>query len=510
MLLSHNDISWLRLPGTMFDEQSPVGYVNFDAQARVTDMNSTAAKLLGVRRKEFLGMPFPAALGATEVPKFLEHLRRCRGGQERQISTELDLGKKNGARIPVELTTAPATIQGQPRFPTTIIDLRRVQQRLQMLLESKMLAEDLFEFVSHPLVALSEDLVIEATNSAFRDRFQVRARELHGHPLFDLEMLRWPDEEFSHALRRAVTRRKSLREMMVECSLVGLGKRLTLLASAMPVFQRPGVRPLLLLTFEDITLRRRHEQERETILAQLQEMNAKLEERVRDRTAELNELNAQLKALSQRVIETQEIERRALARELHDEVGQALTGLNMLLHRASDGAAAGAPGKIREARQIVADLMKHVRRMSVDLRPPVLDDLGLCAAVQSHVDAFSRRTGIQVSFKGDVVPEERVSAAAKITAFRCVQETLTNVARHAQSTEASVALRCNGSKLLLEVKDQGQGFDPAKEARGGGSGLSGMRERVTLAGGQLDLESRPGRGTRVFVQLPLQVKGGKA
>lgn len=508
MSLLNENLDFTRIGAAMFDEHSPIGYVSFDDKARVTQMNAVAAKLLGVQRKGFLGMPFPAALHPDEVPKFLEHLSRCRASAEAHVSTELRLGKKKHGRTPVELSSAPTVVQGQRRFPTAIIDLRRSQQRLQMLLEAKQLAEHLFEFVSYPLAALDENFVIETTNSAFRNTFRARPEDVKGHSLFDLGILRWHNDEFIQALRCVLTHHATLKDFMVECTLRVSAQHITLLAGAMRLVPGPGARPLILLTLEDMTLRRRHEKEREVMLAELQEMNSKLEERVRERTTELNAANEQLKTLSQRVIDAQESERRSIARELHDEVGQALTGLNMLLHRAGDEATRQVRGEIQEARRVVADLLQRVRQMSLDLRPAVLDDLGLCVAVKSHIDMFSKRTGIAVQFECDTVAEENVSPEVKITAFRCVQETLTNVARHAATRRASIALRANAANLFVEVADAGKGFDPAMNPPANGTGLNGMRERVALAGGQLDLESAPGRGTRVLVQLPLRTAGG--
>jgi len=502
------DREWLETP-TLFDEHSPIAYVSFDDQARVTQMNAGAAKLLGVQRQAFLGLPLPAALDPNEVPKFLEHLHRCRQGSETQISTELKLGRRFRARIAVELATTPTLIHGQRRFPTAILDLRRSEQRLQMVLKAKELAEHLFEFVSYPLAALNENLILEATNSAFREKFHAHATELNNHSLFELEMVHWRSEKFGQALRRVVMQREAMKELIVECSLAPSGQRLTLLANAMRLVPRPGARPLILLTFEDITHRRRHEEEREAMLAQLRHMNTTLEQRVRERTAELHRLNAQLKALSLRVIEAQETERRYLARDLHDEVGQALTGLNMLLHRAPDGAADEEPANLREARRVVAELLQRIRQMSFDLRPAVLDDLGLCMAVRSHIDTFARRTGIRVRFECENISEENLAPEVKITAFRALQESLTNVARHSRAQTAIVGLRLDGAGLHLEVTDAGKGFRVKKARTNGGSGLAGMRERVELAGGQLELESTLGRGTRVRVQLPLRHRKGE-
>ncbi len=489
----------------VFDETSPVGYVNFDDRAVVTQLNDAAAKLLGVQRKSFLGMPLPAALAANEVPRFLEHLQRCRAGSHTQINTELTLGK-NDQRIPVELATAPTIVGGHRRFPTAIIDLRGSEKRLQLLVDAKDLAEHLFEFVSHPMAALNENLVIQATNSAFRGKFKARANELHGHSLSALDPVHWNTDEFIPSLRCVVTQHKTLKDFKLDCSLAVSGQRLTLLANAVRLDPRPEHDAIVLLTFEDITHRWRHEQEREVILSELQELNARLEQRVRERTSELANANEQLRALSQRVIEAQEGERRHLARELHDEIGQQLTGLNLMLHRVNCGN--HWQKEMDEARKIVVELMQHVRQLSVNLRPAVLDDLGLLMAVRWQIDTFAKRTRIGVQFDASHFEERNISPEAKITIFRALQESLTNIARHAGTKRASVALRTDARNLVLEVADDGKGFDPAQSGKNGGTGLSGMRERVALAGGQLELESVPGRGTHLLVRLPSRSAGG--
>jgi signal transduction histidine kinase len=311
-------------------------------------------------------------------------------------------------------------------------------------------------------------------------------------------------------LKRVVKYRDKMKEFMVECSLPVSGERLTLVASSMRFFPHPGARPLVLLTFEDITEHQRHERERERMVNELRGLNLELEKRVHDRTAELQAANEQLQALSRKVLETQEAERRYLARELHDEVGQALTGLNILLHRAASEAAPQTDREIQDARRIVGDLLKRVRQLSLDLRPAVLDDLGLNAAVQAHIDAFSKRTGVKVECIVEDLADEKMLPDVKITAFRCVQEALTNVARHANAGSASVRLQDKGENLFLEVADLGKGFTADKLPKYRGTGLDGMRERVALCGGQLELESAPNRGTRLSIRLPLKRERGAA
>jgi PAS domain S-box-containing protein len=224
---------------------------------------------------------------------------------------------------------------------------------------------------------------------------------------------------------------------------------------------------------------------------------------VTERAEELREANKELRALSQRLVLAQENERRHLARELHDEVGQQLTGLKMVLHRAISETGARRDKDITEAERIAGELLQRVRRLSVDLRPSVLDDLGLGVAIRTHVDTFIERTGIRVRLSCRDLPEEHISPEVKMTAFRAVQEALTNVARHAQAESAAVEVRAQRTQLHIEVRDAGKGFRPRVRRKAGSSGLDGMRERVALTGGQLLLETAPGHGTRVAVALPL-------
>ncbi len=218
----------------------------------------------------------------------------------------------------------------------------------------------------------------------------------------------------------------------------------------------------------------------------------------------LHEYAGRLQALSARLLEVQEEERRHLARELHDQVGQSLTGLRLTLK-----AMAGLPpgqqaGPLAEAQAIVAELMAQVRDLSQSLRPAVLDDLGLLPALLWLFDRYTAQTGVRVDFKhrglgGRFRPEVETGA------FRIVQEALTNVARHAAVGAAAARAEVVNGALVVEVEDEGAGFDPGR-VRGGdrGSGLSGMRERAVLLGGRLVLQSVPGDGTRLRAELPLE------
>jgi signal transduction histidine kinase len=204
----------------------------------------------------------------------------------------------------------------------------------------------------------------------------------------------------------------------------------------------------------------------------------------------------QLSVVSQRLVETQEAERADIARELHDEVGQLLTGLKLMLETP------GAVDRREEMKAIVNDLMARVRGLSMSLRPPMLDDLGLVPALLWLVQHYSGQTGVEVDLCHQGL-EHRLRAEVETAAFRIVQEALTNVARHAEVKAATVRLETAAAHLRVQVRDTGRGFDV--HVRGAGSaGLAGMRERARLVGGRLTVDSRPGQGTLVSAMLPLE------
>lgn len=209
-----------------------------------------------------------------------------------------------------------------------------------------------------------------------------------------------------------------------------------------------------------------------------------------------------LKSLSRRLMEVQETERRNIALELHDQIGQVLTGLKLILEI---GARQPAENRsLDEARVLVNELMARVRNLSLDLRPAMLDDLGLLPALLWHFEHYTAHTQVRVNFKHSGLEKRRFGSEVETAAYRIVQEALTNIARHAQVQEATVRLSTHQQTLLIEVEDRGRGFDmetvlSASET----SGLAGMRERAGLLGGVLTIESHVGAGTRLSAELSL-------
>ncbi len=224
---------------------------------------------------------------------------------------------------------------------------------------------------------------------------------------------------------------------------------------------------------------------------------------------ELQIANERLRQLSRRLLEVQESERRELARELHDEIGQSLTALLLDLRsaqRSRDKAQLDA--RLQESLDLADKILFEVRNLSVDLRPSVLDDLGLLPALRWHIDRQQQRLDIPMTLIAEPLstsPSRQVETAC----FRIVQEALTNIARHAQAATVVVQLRQVGDQLTLSIRDDGKGFDVAlqreRATAGNSFGLLGMNERASLNGGSLTIESASGRGTEIRATFPLPV-----
>lgn len=252
----------------------------------------------------------------------------------------------------------------------------------------------------------------------------------------------------------------------------------------------------LICTCRDITARKRTEAIRK-------EYNEALEARVLERTAELAAANVQLRKLSQDLIRTQENERRRIATDLHDEIGQALTALNINLqvlqqeypdHRT-----------IEDSLRLSEDILAQVRKLAVDLRPQLLDEFGIEVAVRIYAERQAERNGWTLTFHLDG-DWHSCADETTVTCFRIIQESLTNTARHAKANSVTVRLTFLESTVNLIVKDDGIGFTPHQTSSDkaiNGTGLKGMRERIELAGGTLTLTTSPGHGTHIRAEIPI-------
>jgi signal transduction histidine kinase len=215
-----------------------------------------------------------------------------------------------------------------------------------------------------------------------------------------------------------------------------------------------------------------------------------------------------LQLLNQKLLQAQEMERHHLARELHDEVGQALTALR--IHLEEMNAAVREPflsKKLSDSSELLMQILNQIRNLSVDLRPLVLDDLGLVAALRWYASSRSQMAGFSLHFEPDPMLG-KFSPEIETVCFRLAQEALTNVVRHAKAKHVRIDLALTNDEIHLSIKDDGEGFDLRNAhhqmMQGKSFGLLGMKERVVLVGGQIEIESVPGCGTEVRATVPVQ------
>jgi signal transduction histidine kinase len=215
-----------------------------------------------------------------------------------------------------------------------------------------------------------------------------------------------------------------------------------------------------------------------------------------------------IRSFSRRLEEAHEVERRHLARELHDQIGQELTAAKINTAMLRSTAPSDLTARLDENATILDRLLQQTRQISLDLRPPLLDDLGLVPALRWYVDQQAERAGLAAKFSADPLADD-VPPHIQIVCFRLAQEAITNVVRHAHAKMLTVELRRADSALRLLVRDDGGGFDmtmaEARAERGACLGLLGMKERAALAGGSARIISSLGKGSTVEILLPLDI-----
>jgi PAS domain S-box-containing protein len=254
----------------------------------------------------------------------------------------------------------------------------------------------------------------------------------------------------------------------------------------------------------DVTERNQAEKALKLAKEELGRYSKDLELQVEERTKEITSILDQLRRLSGGIMNNQEKERSAIARELHDELGQVLTALHfdsVWLHDRLMEIDTKAAQRALTMRDLIDKTIEEVRSMAIRLRPGVLDDLGLVDALEWYTTDFERRTGITCVFEHVNVPV--ISDTVATAAYRITQETLTNVARHAFASRVEVVLRAEKGILTLAAVDNGRGFDTSMLSKIEALGIAGMRERAGLVGGFLEVQSQPGKGPRVNFRVPI-------
>ncbi|MGH9660705.1 MAG: sensor histidine kinase [Bryobacteraceae bacterium] len=232
-------------------------------------------------------------------------------------------------------------------------------------------------------------------------------------------------------------------------------------------------------------------------------LNARLERQYEDEHRKAITAQQDLRRLSSRLVEAQEQERQNLSRELHDQVGQALTAIKIDVARAEqmlDPSQSDLRERLDRARKGAEETLEIIRRLAMLLRPSMLDDIGLSAALGWYAKQFSESTGIRVHLSDDG-SADRLSPAHKASLYRIVQEALTNCARHAEARSIQIQVKFDDDRYLLRIEDDGKGFET--DGRPRGLGLLSIQERVDEMEGSVNILSRPGVGTKVLVSIPI-------
>lgn len=495
-------------------ENAQDAFISCDARGTILDWNPQAELTFGRPRDEALGMSAEQIVDATTPLPSLLAANLSAGGHPLEL-----IGiHRSGRRFPLELSVSimpDGDAQTFAIFLRDISERKRAEAERILLLEAEQAARRQTEAALAAIETLQRinEIALDCSDVGRlieRALIEIRAAlhagaaallttsgdglTLHTQVLQDLangvtlaERLRTAEAGTARIL--AAGRALAIDDPDSDASLAGvplivrdklLG--LILVASAAPGRFGPAALRLLQSIGDRMSLAMERTQIRE----------------------ELDREREQLEALSRRFVDLQEAERKHVARELHDELGQGLTGLRMMIDASGGGRSSQHTTVQQQLLHCVDDLIVRVRDLSMELRPPMLDELGLLRALAWQLEHFTAQTQIRVHLSHAGI-DRRFSPSLEIAAIRIIQEALTNVARHARVREASVSITLEGSRMRLVIADQGVGFDPEPALRGASSGLSGMRERLRLLGGELQIQARPrGGGTRVVGLLPIE------
>ncbi len=367
--------------------------------------------------------------------------------------------------------------EGQPWFIHGVaFDISELKRAEEALGKSEQMLQGLFDFAPDTVAVVNHGGCIVRVNAQVERMFGYSRHELTGKPIETLIPDRFRSRHGHH--RAGYVAEPHTRPMGAGLELFGKRKD----GSEFPV---------------DIMLSPMEAEDGSMVISVIRDITRRKQAEEAQR-----EYAERLQLLSRRLMEVQEAERRNIALELHDEIGQVLTGLKLSLEIGARLPVEEVGDNLAQARVLVNELMARVRNLSLDLRPAMLDDLGLLPALLWHLEHYTAQTQVRVNFRHSGIEKRRFGQEVETAAYRMVQEALTNVARHARVQEATVQISTHQQTLLIEVEDHGRGFDvesvlSASET----SGLAGMRERAVLQGGELTIESQIGAGTCLTAEL---------
>jgi PAS domain S-box-containing protein len=478
---------------------APVGYFTLDEHSLVVEANLTASQILKGTRRNLLKTRFTKFINTDESDRFHFYQRKALESESRQ-SLEMKMQRADGTSFDAQLISSKA---GPGRFRIAMIDITerklleealavskkdlelKVLDRTSELRKSEADYRKIIETANEGVWITDPEGKVLFINDKITEMLGYSSQEIFGR--IGLEFLVEGQTELVLTIRRNL--REGLRIRNELQFYRKDGTPIWVLANLSPIFEgEKHTGNLYMMT--DITEWKRAEEERKRA------------------EKELVTLTERLRGLSHRLIEIQEEERTNIARELHDQIGQSLNVIKLLIDRARTANDEHRDKLCSQASPLLAELIDRVSTLSLDLRPKILDDLGLVRTLEWYFERFTTQTNIRIQFKPSGIDKQLQTQIAN-SVYRVVQEALTNVARHAQATTVTVKLKAEHSTINLRIEDNGVGFDPVAIDASASGGIIGMQERIGLLGGTMQIQSKPGAGTRVIVEIPYRNKRGK-
>lgn len=504
---------------------APVGYFSLGESGEILEANLTGATLLGAERSRLINQRLPHFMSQDSRPGFLAFLGKVFLGSVVE-SCEVLLLKEGGGTFWAGFRATPAVaFKGTRKWcRVTVSDIAVRKQAEEVVLRNEALFSALIEQAPVGVYVVDEQLRLQQVNPRARPVFG-NIHPLKGRDFSEVIRLIWPDK-IAHEIMARFRKTLKTGQPYYSPEFSELRRDTGVMESYEWQLQRitlPVGQHGVVCFFTNITERKRAEgvQRRLEILTA---SNRKLEQEIIRRHAaqqalkqskrhqiELLEqsrhMQEQLRHLSRKVLQAQEEERKRISRELHDVIAQTLTGINIrlaTLKRVAELNPKGLGGQISRTQRMVEHSVNIVHRFARELRPAMLDDLGLIPALHVFMKGFKQETGIQVSLSASAAVEQ-VNGDQRTTLYRVAQEALVNVARHAQASRVNVSIKKLDATVCLEIEDNGKGFLagrllPVKEQKR--LGLIGMRERLEMVNGSFSVQSAPGKGTTIRAQVP--------
>jgi PAS domain S-box-containing protein len=487
-------------------DSSDDAIISKNLDGTITTWNKGAERIFGYSPKEAVGRQITILIPPDRQDQETTILERLRRG-ERIDHYETVRLHKNGTALDISLTISPlkdgaGRVVGASKVARDVTERKRAEQVLSERAKLLDLSNDAI------MVRDGDDRVTYLNKSA-SELYGFSREEAIGRVTHDLLQTKFPEslERITEQLHRDSRWSGELLHTRKDGSQIVVHSRWALHRD------QDGNRKCVLETNNDITLQKQLEselrgsEERHRVLAN--ELENQVRVRTQQRNAEVLQQSEQLRELSSRLQQTQDDERRRIARELHDSAGQVVTVLGMNLTNIEQNVRRNSKaGKvIVESRELVHQLSNEIRTMSYLLHPPLLDENGLPGAIQWYLQGLAERSDLKTKL---IIPKDfgRLSDDLEVTIFRIVQECLTNIHRHSGAKTAAIQLSRTGESVSLEIQDEGNGIPAEKlaeiQGRRTGVGITGMRERVRHLNGTIDIQSNA-TGTKISVRLPAAV-----